>query len=69
MDAAWLQGVAERLLMPGTLLVIFGAVIACLGRPIGKILCTSDPERGRLIAKAMGCGIALLGAVLLFAVD
>ena len=55
----YFEQIAERLLQPGTFLLVLGAIVA------RKLF--SGSEKADIITKIVGCVIALVGAILIFA--
>ena len=60
------QQVLSRLINPGTLLIVIGAVVVYGSGWITRRLAPDKGENMNLICKAVGCVIALIGAVLIF---
>ncbi len=56
----------ERLMHPGVLLVLLGAVCAYGSGPLAQLLLKKNPK-GELILKGVGCVLAAIGAFWLFA--
>ncbi|MCH5286469.1 MAG: hypothetical protein J1E43_03535 [Christensenellaceae bacterium] len=60
------QQVLSRLMNPGVLLIVIGAVMVYGSRWIIRLVALSQNEKANLICKAIGCVIAVLGALLIF---
>ena len=60
------QQVLSRLMNPGTLLIVIGAVVVYGSGWITRRLAPDKGENANLICKAVGCVIALIGAVMIF---
>ena len=61
----YFQQVAERLLQPGTFLLVLGAIVAYTSGIIARKW-FSDSEKVNLGIKVGGCVVALVGAILIF---
>lgn len=61
------QQIFARLMNPGTLLLIIGAVAVYGSRWIVRHIAPGKEETANLVCKAVGCVIALVGALLIFA--
>ena len=55
----YFQQIAERLLQPGTFLLVLSGIVA------RKLF--SGSEKADIITKIVGCVVALVGAILIFA--
>ena len=62
---SYFQQVAERLLQPGTFLLVLGAIVAYTSGIIARKW-FSDSEKVNLGIKVGGCVVALVGAILIF---
>ena len=60
------QQVLSRLMNPGVLLLVIGAVVVYGSGWITRHLAPNQGEKANLICKAIGCVLALVGAVLIF---
>ena len=60
------QQVLSRLMNPGTLLIVIGAVVVYGSGWITRRFLSDKGENANLICKGIGCVIALIGAVLIF---
>lgn len=60
------QQVLSRLMNPGVLLLVIGAVAAYGSGWIASRIAPGKGDQSNLICKAVGCVIALIGAVLIF---
>ena len=60
------QQVLTRLMNPGTLLLVIGAVAAYGSGWIARHIAPDREDRLNLICKAVGCVVALIGALLIF---
>ena len=60
------QQVLSRLMNPGTLLIVIGAVAVYGSGWIVRHIAPGKGENANLICKGVGCVIALIGAVLMF---
>lgn len=62
---SYIQQVAERLLQPGTFLLVLGAILAYTSGIVARKW-FSDSEKVNLGIKIGGCVVALVGALLIF---
>lgn len=62
---SYFQQVAERLLQPGTFLLVLGAILAYTSGIVARKW-FSDSEKVNLGIKIGGCVVALVGAMLIF---
>ena len=62
----FLQQIAERLLQPGTFLLGLGAILVYTSGIVARKL-FSGSEKADIITKIVGCVVALVGAILIFA--
>ena len=62
----YFEQTAERLLQPGTFLLVLGAVLVYASGVVSRKL-FSGSEKANIITKIVGCVTALVGAVLIFA--
>lgn len=62
---SYFQQVAERLLQPGTFLLVLGAIVAYTSGIIARKW-FSDSEKVNLVIQVGGCVVALVGAILIF---
>ena len=60
------QQVLSRLMQPGTLLIVIGAVVVYGSGRITRRIAPDKGENADLICKGIGCAVALIGAVLIF---
>ena len=60
------EQVLSRLMHPGVLLLIIGAVTVYGSGWLVRHIAPGRGEQANLICKAVGCGIAILGAILIF---
>lgn len=60
-----LQQIAERLLQPGTFLLVLGAILVYTSGIVARKL-FSGSEKANIITKIVGCVVALVGAILIF---
>ena len=60
------EKVLSRLLTPGMLILVVGAVVVYCSGMLARWLAPDKAEKTNVLIKAVGCGVALLGAVLLF---
>ena len=63
----WAEGVMQRLLTPGAILVIVGAAGALSSGWLSRLLNTRAPEKTDMIIKIVGCAAAVIGMILMFA--
>ncbi len=56
----------ERLLQPGTFLLVLGAILVYTSGIVARKL-FSGSEKADIITKIVGCVVALVGAILIFA--
>lgn len=63
----WAEGVMQRLLTPGAILVIVGAAGALSSGWLSRLLNTRAPEKTDMIIKIAGCAAAVIGMILMFA--
>lgn len=69
----YFQQIAERLLQPGTFLLVLGAILLVLGAILvytsgivaRKLF--SGSEKANITTKFVGCVVSLVGAILIFA--
>lgn len=61
----YFQQIAERLLQPGTFLLVLGAILVYTSGIVARKL-FSGSEKANIITKIVGCGVALVGAILIF---
>ena len=61
-----LPAIAERLLQPGTFLLVLGAILVYTSGIVARKL-FSGSEKTDIITKIVGCVVALVGAILIFA--
>ena len=62
----YFQQIAERLLQPGTFLLVLGAILVYTSGIVARKL-FSGSEKANIITKIVGCVVALVGAILIFA--
>lgn len=62
----YFQQIAERLLQPGTFLLVLGAILVYTSGIVARKL-FSGSEKADIITKIVGCVVALVGAILIFA--
>ena len=60
------EQVLSRLMNPGILLIVIGAVVAYGSGRIARRIAPDKGENANLICKAIGCVIAVVGALLIF---
>ena len=60
------QQVLSRLMNPGVLLLVIGAVAVYGSGWIARHIAPDKADKAGLVCKAVGCVIALIGAVLIF---
>ena len=58
--------VVSRLMNPGTLLFLVGAVLVYASGFLAGKLIGKDPATGNLIIKGIGCVVSILGMLILF---
>jgi hypothetical protein len=56
----YFQQIAERLLQPGTFLLVLGAILVYTSGIVAR-------QKANIITKIVGCVVALVGAILIFA--
>ena len=56
----YFQQIAERLLQPGTFLLVLGAILVYTSGIV------AGSEKANITTKIVGCVIALVGAILIF---
>lgn len=62
----YFEQIAERLLQPGTFLPVLGAILVYTSGIVARKL-FSGSEKADIITKIVGCVVALVGAILIFA--
>lgn len=61
----YFQQIAERLLQPGTFLLVLGAILVYTSGIVARKL-FSGSEKANIFTKIVGCVVALVGAILIF---
>lgn len=61
----YFQQIVERLLQPGTFLLVLGAILVYTSGIVARRL-FSGSEKADIITKIVGCVVALVGAILIF---
>ena len=62
------EQVLSRLMNPGTLLLIVGAVAVYASRWIVRFIAPGSGDKANLVCKGFGCLIAVLGALLILGI-
>ena len=60
------QQMLSRLMNPGTLLIVIGAVVAYGSGWITRHVAPNRGDQANVVCKAIGCVIAVIGALLIF---
>ena len=61
----YFQQTSQRLLQPGTFLLVLGAILVYASGVVSRKL-FSGSEKANIITKIVGCAAALVGAILIF---